>query len=236
MMTKKKISFDDGFVALVDNMGNDLSVVNAARASFGKRKEVLDESDIKLIDYLAEHKHMSPFRHVQFQFVIETSEVVMRQAYKHNVGASWISFDVRESDTVWNEASGRYIVFAEDNFHIPEKFRKQHKSNKQASLPDEIIDENDKALELYKQHIESSYKTYKELLDLGVCKEQARMVLPVSFKSTVQWTASLEAVVNFIKLRDKEEAQLEIRKMAIAMKELVSEICPVSVEALLKNM
>lgn len=226
------IEFDGGSITLVDSMGNDLTVVNAARVSFGKRKEVLEQEDEKLIKYLAKHQHMSPFRHVQFQFVIETSEIVMRQAYKHNVGANWISFNNRDCDCPWNEISGRYVVF-DDNFHRPEKFRRQHKSNKQASTKDDFIADNEHARSIYDASVDTCYQAYKDLLALGVCKEQARMVLPLCFKTTVQWTASLEAAVNFIRLRDTDEAQLEIRHLAIAMKELVQDVCPFSVNALL---
>lgn len=228
-----KIAVDDGYVQLVDFMGGgDLSVVNAARVSFGKRKEVLDDNDVRLIRYLARHKHMSPFRHVQFSFVIHTSEVVCRQLYKHQVGCAFTSGEMREAATVWNEISGRYVQF-DENFHEIKKFRRQHESNKQASLPDELIDNNDEAVKVYNDALKHSYAAYEKLLELGACKEQARMVLPISFMNTLIWTASLEAVVNFIKLRDHEGAQWEIRKLSQAMRDLVMEICPESVKALL---
>ena len=229
----RRIDVDDGYVQLVDFMGaGDLSVVNAARVSFGKRKTVFDEADAKLINYLARHKHMSPFRHMQFTFLIHTSEVVCRQLYKHQVGCAFSSGEFRESATVWNEISGRYVEFGEE-FHRAEKFRKQHRSNKQASIADELVDDNDAAKKIYDEAIANSWKAYRALLDMGVCREQARMVLPVSFMNTLTWTASLEAVANFIKLRDHDGAQLEIRKLALAMRDLVSGICPVSVAALL---
>ena len=229
----RRIDVDDGYVQLADYMGaGDLSVVNAARVSFGKRKEVFDESDAKLIKYLANHKHMSPFRHMQFTFVLHTSEVVCRQLYKHQVGCGYTSGEFRDSATVWNEISGRYVEFPCE-FHQVDKFRKQHKSNKQASLADEIVEKNDEALKVYQDTLASCFDAYKKLLDLGVCREQARMVLPVSFMNTLTWTASLEAVANFIKLRDHDGAQLEIRKIALAIHDLVSAICPVSVAALL---
>jgi len=230
-----KIPVDDGFVTLADYMGSDLSVVNAARVSFGKRKTTFEQKDTKLINYLAAHKHMSPFRHVVFSFVLEgVSEVVCRQLYKHQVGCSYTSGEFRESATTWNEISGRYVEF-DPEFHMPIEFRKQHTSNKQASLEDELIDENQKAQEVYKKGIEDAYKSYKELLALGVCKEQARMLMPVSFKNSLVWTASLEAVAHFIKLRDHEGAQLEIRKLARAINELVEPICPHSLKALMAS-
>ncbi len=229
----RKLAVDDGYVQLTDYMGaGDLSVVNAARVSFGKRKESLDESDAKLIRYLARHRHMSPFRHMQFTFVIHTSEVVCRQLYKHQVGCAFTSGEMREAATVWNEISGRYVKF-EEEFHQVEYFRRQHESNKQASLPDEIIERNDEAVAIFQDAIKSSYESYEKLLALGACREQARMVLPVSFMNTLVWTASLEAVANFIRLRDHEGAQWEIRKLALAIKDLITPICPVSIKALL---
>lgn len=227
------IEVDDSKVSLTDWMGSDLSVINAARVSFGKRKTEIDEKDIKLIKYLALHKHMSPFRHVVFTFALEgVSEVVCRQLYKHQVGCSYTSGEFKEIATSWNEISGRYVEF-EPEFHIPKEFRKQHKSNKQASQEGELISENDKARAIYMEAMEKGFSSYKKLLELGVCKEQARMVIPVSFKNSLVWTASLEAVVHFIKLRDHEGAQLEIRKLARAIKELIEPICPYSIDALM---
>ena len=230
---EKRIDVDDGYIELVDYMGaGDLAVVNAARVSFGKRKTELDDADVKLIRYLAQHKHMSPFRHLQLTFVIHTSEVVCRQLYKHQVGCAFSSGEFREAATVWNEISGRYVEFPNE-FHQITKFRKQHKSNKQASQADSLVDDNQKAREVYDRTIRESFKAYEELLALDVCKEQARFVLPVGFMNTLTWTASLEAVVNFIKLRDHDGAQLEIRKLAQAMHTLVKPLAPASVAALL---
>ncbi|WGL59421.1 FAD-dependent thymidylate synthase [Pigmentibacter sp. JX0631] len=229
------ITVDDGKVTLADYMGNDLSVVNAARVSFGKRKTELDEKDIKLIKYLAAHKHMSPFRHVVFSFTLEgVSEVVCRQLYKHQVGCSYTSGEFKEAATTWNEVSGRYVEF-EPEFHMPELFRKQHTNNKQASNEGDAVEKNAEAQKIYMSAIESGYSAYKQLLELGVCKEQARMVMPISFKNSLVWTASLEATVHFIKLRDHEGAQLEIRNLARAIKKLIDPICPHSIAALLDS-
>lgn len=229
----RRIEVDDGYVQLVDFMGQgDLAVVNAARVSFGKRKEHFDEGDAKLIKYLAKHKHMSPFRHMQFTFLIHTSEVVCRQLYKHQVGASFTAGEFREAATTWNEISGRYVEFGEE-FHHPSGFRKQHPSNKQASVADQLVERTDEAARIYEEALQSAFAAYRKLIDLGVCREQARMVLPVSFMNTLTWTTSLEGVVNFIRLRDHDGAQLEIRKLALAVKDLIMPICPYSVNALL---
>ncbi len=229
----RRIDVDDGYVQLVDFMGQgDLAVVNAARVSFGKRKAVLDKGDRVLIKYLAEHKHMSPFRHMQFTFLIHTSEVVCRQLYKHQVGTGFTAGEFREAATTWNEISGRYVEFPAE-FHEPTGFRKQHASNKQASLPDQLVEAQTDAHRVYNEAVARGYESYRKLLELGVCREQARMVLPVCFMNTVTFTASLEAVVNFVRLRDHDGAQLEIRKLALAVRELIEPICPVSVKALL---
>lgn len=229
----QSITVDDGCITLCDVMGNDLSVVNAARVSFGKRKEIFEAADTKLIHYLAKHKHMSPFRHVVFSFTFEgISEVVCRQLYKHQVGCAYTSGEFRESATTWNEISGRYVEL-EPEFYVPTAFRKQHKSNKQASMENDLIEENENAKKIYTEAVEHAYNSYKALLALGVCKEQARFLIPLCFKNSLVWTASLEAVVHFIKLRDHEGAQLEIRNLARAVKDLVEPICPNSVKALL---
>lgn len=231
----KRIAIDDGFVTLVEHMGDDLSVVNAARVSFGKTSTVLDEKDKKLIRYLAEHRHMSPFRHVVFKFTLEgISEVVIRQLFRHQVGCAYTSGEFREIATTWNEISGRYVEF-EPDFHVPTFFRKQHKSNKQASLEGEFIEKNDEALSIYNEAMKHSYDAYRKLLGLGVCREQARLVMPISFKNSIMWTVSLEALIHFIQLRDHEGAQLEIRQLARALKSIVEPICPESVSALLER-
>ncbi|APJ03406.1 FAD-dependent thymidylate synthase [Silvanigrella aquatica] len=229
------LDVDDGKVTLTDYMGSDLSVVNAARVSFGKTKTEMDDKDVKLIKYLAAHKHMSPFRHVVFTFALEgVSEVVCRQLYKHQVGCAYTSGEFKEAATTWNEISGRYVEF-DPEFHFPSEFRKQHKSNKQASLEGECVENNVMARAIYKEAIDQGFSAYKKLLELGVCKEQARMVMPVSFKNSLVWTASLEAVAHFIKLRDHEGAQLEIRNLARAIKKLIDPICPHSLDALVNS-
>lgn len=231
-MTGKRLAVDDGFVTLTDVMGSDLSVVNAARVSFGKRKDVFDDKDAKLIRYLAEHKHMSPFRHVVFSFTLEgISEVVCRQLYKHQIGCGYTGSEFREAATVWNEISGRYVEL-EPEFHEPRAFRKQHQSNKQASVENEWVDNNDEALAIYRSSIGQSYENYKKLLAIGVCKEQARLVMPICFKNSLVWTASLEATAHFIRLRDHEGAQLEIRNLARAVRELAEPFAPHSLAAL----
>ena len=114
-----KYNIDGGFLELMGVLGDDLTVVNAARVSFGKQKSLLDDGDRKLISYLAKHKHMSPFRHVQLQFRVRAPEFVARQWYKHVVGAQYAF-----KDTAWNEISQRYADVDPDWFE-PKSFRAQ---------------------------------------------------------------------------------------------------------------
>lgn len=211
----------------------DLEVVNAARVSFGKQKEIMDMSDIKLLNYLAEHKHMSPFRHPQLSFRIKTPEFVARQFYKHQIGCHYTS-ESSFKDHAWNEISGRYVVL-EDEFYIPTELRKQSKSNKQAS--DGIFDfeTNKHLLGQYSKSIEESFSTYQMLIEKGTAKELARNLLPVSFYTEFIWTTSLEAVIHLIKLRTHEGAQKEIQDVAMDIYNIVKPLAPHSMQALFGN-
>ncbi|MBV6478712.1 MAG: Flavin-dependent thymidylate synthase [Ignavibacteria bacterium] len=216
----KKI-LDKGFIEVVDKMGTDLTVANSARVSFGKRKEKFDDNDRKLIKFLAKNKHWSPFRHLMVQFHIKAPEFVMRQWYKHVVGIETTS-NSAVKDHAWNEISGRYVPVSD--FYVPENWRKQSLDNKQAS--EGSIADQKKAGEIFNHAMENFLNAYKELLDLGVAKEQARMILPLNQYTEVYWTASFQAIMNFIDLRDEDTAQWEIRQYAVAIKEIMLEIYP----------
>jgi len=222
----------DGMIILNDYMGSDLSVANAARVSYNKKSFEISSKDEKLIKFLAEHKHMSPFRHVQFQIILQgIPEFVLRQLYKHQVGMSYTSGDFRESATVWNEVSGRYIEFDIDFFE-PIQFRPQHEKNKQASY-NRSIDNEDAVRKVYQESIKAAWNSYHALLNAGVCKEQARLVLPLSFKTSVMWTASLEGLAHFVKLRNHEGAQKEIQEIAVVIEKIIRKITPICANALL---
>lgn len=225
--------FYSGKVILNGVLGDDRTVVNAARVSFNKKVDTLDDKDIKLISYLATHKHMSPFRHVQFSLTLEKiPEFVLRQLYKHQVGISYTAGEFKEQATPWNEVSGRYVEF-DFEFHSPSTFRKQSPSNRQASLRDVEVDDPVAVREVYEEAIKNAYASYTKLLSLGVCKEQSRYVVPLAFETSVVWTASLEALVHFVKLRDHTGAQVEIQDLARIVHGIVREHCPYSTEALL---
>ena len=217
----KKEVLDKGFIEVVDSLGNDLTVVNSARVSFGKRKKYWDKSDRRLCMYLAKHKHYSPFRHLQVQFHIKAPEFVMRQWYKHVVGIETTS-NSSAKDHAWNEISGRYVPY--DEFYEPTEFRKQSEDNKQAS--DGLVEDQIKATMMWREAQTKTIETYKELLDMGMAKEQARSILPLTVYTKVWWTASFQSIMNFIELRDEPTSQVEIQEYARAVKEVMLETFP----------
>lgn len=205
---------DKGFVILKDYMGSDLTPVNCARISFGKEKEVFDDKDELLIKYLAEHDHTSPFRHAQLQFHIKAPIFVFRQWMKYRIGSEF------------NEISGRYVEFKEDDSYFPDIFRLQSKDNKQAS--EGQIEHQDRADHVFRQAVHNSVSQYKQLIAMGVCREQARCVLPLGLYSEVYWTCSLQAACHMISQRTEPHAQWEIQQYAHAVKSIVEQIFPVS--------
>ena len=223
----KKEVLDKGFIEVVDSLGNDLTVVNSARVSFGKRKEKFDKSDEKLVRYLAKHKHFSPFRHLQVQFHIKAPEFVMRQWYKHVVGIETTS-NSSTKDHAWNEISGRYVPVEE--FYVPEVWRKQSEDNKQAS--DGVLDDlQQKRMSMnYRVFMNQVEMAYETMINTGVAKEQARILLPLSQYTEVYWTASFQAIMNFIELRDEKTSQIEIQEYAKVMKELMFDVYPKTTE------
>ena len=212
---------DKGFIEVIDSLGNDLTVVNSARVSFGKRKEVYDKSDERLVRYLAKYKHFSPFRHLQVQFHVKAPEFVMRQWYKHVVGIETTSNSATK-DHAWNEISGRYVPV--EDFYTPSVFRKQSEDNKQAT--EGAIDEQELALKKWNEVMSSITDGYHHLLDMGVGKEQARAILPLNQYTEVYWTASFQAIMNFIELRAEKTSQWEIQEYAKTLQKLMFDVFP----------
>jgi len=223
---------DHGFIELVDSMGSDLTVVNSARVSFGKRKTQLDDADVKLIRYLVKHRHWSPFRHVQLQFHCKIPEFIARQWYKHVVGIAYT--DSATVDHAWNEISMRYVDAGEFDFYCPETFRQQSESNKQASKDIPVPDPDGSLKAAYQQHAHAARTLYSHLVKHGVAKEQARGVLPLTIYTEFYWTVSLQALVNFIHLRKHEGAQYEIRLAADILETLAHQVVPVALDAMME--
>ena len=214
---------DKGYIEVVDSLGDDLTPVNAARVSFGGRSKKFEAKDRRLSKFLIKHKHFSPFRHQHAMMIIKAPEFVMRQWYKHVVGIETTS-DHPTKDHAWNEISGRYIPVKE--YYIPEVWRKQSEDNKQAS-EGELDDLHQKRMNhLYDRYLKDVERVYDTMVQTGMAKEQARIVLPLSQYTLVWWTASFQSIMNFIDLRDEKTAQWEIREYAKVLKELMLEIYP----------
>ena len=212
---------DKGYIEVVDKLGDDLTPVNAARVSFGGRSDIFEEKDRKLSKFLIKHKHFSPFRHQHVMFIIKAPEFVMRQWYKHVVGIETTSAHITK-DHAWNEISGRYVPY--DEFYEPTEFRKQSEDNKQAS--DGLLNDQVSAMIKWRTAQTKLIETYKEFLNMGMAKEQARSILPLTVYTKVWWTASFQSIMNFIELRDEPTSQVEIQEYARAVKEVMLETFP----------
>jgi thymidylate synthase (FAD) len=209
----------------IDHMGNDLSVVNAARVSFGKqsnwtytegydRRPELSKSDAKLIKYLAKHNHISPFGHAFASFHIKAPIFVARQLVKHKF-------------LRWNEISRRYVD-SEPEFYEPSEWRGRSKDKKQGS--DGIVDVED-----WGDTSWACLTAYKDLLEHGVCPEQARMVLPQNTMTEWHWSGSLDAFASMCQLRCKPDTQLETRLVADQISTKMSELYSVSWQSLIES-
>ena len=214
---------DKGFIEVVDSLGNDLTVVNSARVSFGKRKKYWDKSDERLVRYLAKYKHYSPFRHLQVQFHIKAPEFVMRQWYKHVVGIETTS-NSSAKDHAWNEISGRYVPV--EDFYVPSIWRKQSDDNKQAS--EGVLDDlqQKRMSSVFNEYMRQVEMAYDRMIDAGMAKEQARIILPLNQYTEVYWTASFQAIMNFIELRNEKTSQIEIQEYAKSMLDLMHQTFP----------
>ena len=230
----KNISVDlygDGIgkVQLVQSMGSDATIVRAARVSFGKdsSSEELSEKDKKLIRYLIKHKHTSTLEHCNLTFKFTVPLFVRSQHHRHR---TWS----------YNEISRRYTE-VDLNFYEPKQFRTQHKSNRQASNADDLIDpvienclfDNEQvsftASEVLQEHHLRSLELFNKMIEAGVCREQARGVLPQNLYTQYYGSSSLSNLLKFIDLRLHEGAQWEIQQMAQACLEIVTDIFPVTV-------
>lgn len=218
-------------VDLIDHMGTDLDVVNAARVSFdkvssfipyvdadGEKELVLREADRKLIRYLADHNHWSPFSHCYLKFRIKAPIFVARQLQKHTVGLAW------------NEVSRRYVNF-DPEFYEPEAMRTKADNVKQGS-GDEHPDSFYWQQEIV-QVEEAARKAYTRMIEDGICPEQARMVLPQSMMTEWIWSGSLYAFARVCALRMDEHAQRETAAIAFDIHAYLMDKFPVSTEALL---
>ena len=231
MLEKKTIHLygdDIGSVSLVDSMGTDVTVVNSARVSFGIEKEELNEKDKNLINYLIRHRHTSTLEHNLITFKFCVPLFVRSQHHRHR---TWS----------YNEISRRYTQ-RNLQFYLPKSFRTQHKSNRQASNEDELVDpivyvdatdyyHGMRASTLLLNHTMKSIAVFENMIERGVCREQARMILPQNLYTEYYGTVNLNNLLKFIDLRTHDGAQWEIQKVAEACLDIATDLWPVTVEA-----
>ena len=204
-------------------MADDLSVVNGARVSFARRKEEMDDSDEGLIRFLMRDRHGTPFEHNSFRFHIRCPIFVAREWMRHRVGS-------------FNEFSLRYAK-ASDDFYVPEADDVRSQVGKPGAysfepVPDEVAETTREQLQAV---YDTAYRTYHELVELGVARELARCVLPVGAYTEFYWTVNARSLMNFLSLRNAETAQREIRRYAEACERFLEEQMPVTYAAFVAN-
>jgi thymidylate synthase (FAD) len=206
-------------VTLLEVMGNDLTVVNAARVSFAKESSEMTDKDKKLIAYLAKHQHVTPFFHPQIRFRIKMPIFVAREWYRHQIGFAR------------NEVSRRYVD-DEPEFFLPDEFRSRDPNLKQGSK-DDVHPKNEDIRNLVQKTYDDANHSYRVLIEEGVAPEQARMVLPQSMMTEFIETGSLAAYARLCKLRLDLHAQKEIQEYARLISEHLEKVFPVSWKALM---
>lgn len=245
---------DKGYVRLRDHMGSDLTVVNAARVSYDKRSEgvptlvydtlenyimndVADRvehrptaKDKRLLRFLAEGEHTSPFRHAVVQLEVYAPLMVMRQWGKYRVGSVWSFEDSDDPIETWNESSRRYVT-EEPVFYIPEVWRSAPENSKQGS--GEPCDSE--TCSLFQQwmgwNVQDGVSLYTRAMEEGIAPEQARLFLPAyAMYIRAIWTVSLQGVIHFLQQRLEEDSQWEIREYARAVQEIVQPLFPESLK------
>lgn len=198
---------------LIRISGSDLEIVNAARVSYGKISQEITDRDINLIKFLMEHEHTSPFEHNQLSFRVKAPIYIQRQWFRHRMNS-------------YNEISYRYVKSALE-FYIPKQWRMQDIKNKQSSYGS--IENEDIAI-AYKKALQTSAQIYEDLLSQGVCREQARGVLPVCTYTEFIFTCNLHSLMHFIRLRTHSGAQQEMRVFANGLLELAMDHFPISLK------
>ena len=201
-----KVLGGQGWIGLVDRLGTETSIVNAARVSFGKIRTEMDDRDAALVRYLIKNHHTSPLEHVVFTFLVHCPLFIRSQWHRHR---TWS----------YNEISRRYTD-VDIEFYMPPELREQAESDRQASRPAEHLDQA-ACKALIEEHHKRSLDLYHKLLEQGVCREQARGVLPQDMMTTFWATVDLNNLLKFLELRDSDHAQWEIREYAIAIKKLI---------------
>jgi thymidylate synthase (FAD) len=198
-----------GFAQLINIAGSDLDIVNAAKASFDNQASEVGEKEVKLLKYLADHKHLSPFEHNLFSFRLKIPLYVIQQLLRHRISS-------------FNQESFRYVEI-KNEFYVPTQFRSQSKNNKQGSGDNLDYLDNIHAHQTYAVAVQQAKTMYDQLIGFGVAREIARGVLPTCTYSTIIYTTNFRSLLNFLQLRLASDAQFEIRKLAESILRLVRE-------------
>ena len=229
-MDQKINVLDKGYVRLVDVMGNDLSIANAARVSYDKQSNEMSERDAKLIKFLWEERHTSPFRHAAMTFEVYAPLFVARQWWKHAVASTHL-----DDQNGWNESSRRYITENEE-FYVPEAdgWRSKPANSKQGSGDPIIQGKGNYFTTSLNGYIDEGQQLYQRAMDEGIAPELARLFLPAyGMYVRWRWTASLHGVLTFLDQRLPQDAQYEIREYAQAVKQLTKDSFPYTYEVAL---
>ena len=213
---------NQGWIALLRHSGEEIDIVNAARVSFGKLKKEFDEKDKVLLKFLIDEEHFAPLEHETMTFLVHCPIYVRGQWHRHRTFS-------------YNEISRRYTE-VDMELYTPTNYRVQSENNKQASIDGQNIDNNNAAVEIMKDANKHALQVYESLLKLGVCREQARGVLPQNMMTTFYCTGNLRNVLHFLGLRMDKHAQWEIRQYANAMHDILKEIYPTVIEAFDKGL
>ena len=213
---------DSGYLTLLDIMGTDKDIARSARVSYNNHKyQKTDDEDRRLIKYLMKNRHTSPFEMCELKFQVKCPIFIARQWMRHRTGS-------------FNEISGRYSDFSENNFYLPfhEDVRKQSKDNKQCS--GEAVEDADLTLMAMEYLSKYAFKTYRDFINdeqYLISKELARIILPLSTYTEFIWKVDLHNLLHFIKLRNHEHAQFEIQEYARAVGKVVEDLFPITWEA-----
>lgn len=223
MLNQRIYVLDSGYVRLDGLMADDLSVVNSARVSFGATKDHLEEQDIGLINFLMRERHGTPFEHNAFRFHVRCPIFVAREWFRHRIGS-------------FNELSGRYKEIPTDGYlPAPEAMRTQVGKPGSYTFEPLPADKAASAIDSINAAYENAYSTYQHLLNQGLAKELARLVLPVGTYTEFFWTVNARSLMNFLSLRTHSTAQYEIQMFALAVKDVFGWAMPHTAHAWEKN-
>lgn len=215
---------DKGYVRLIDKMGNDLEVANSARVSYDKRSNEMTPRDEKLIEFLWNEEHTSPFRHCVMSFEVYAPLMVARQHWKYAVASTFV-----DDQNGWNESSRRYIT-EDPEFYIPNVWREAPSNSKQGSGEDMDAEDCHILHDRLNKFINDSEELYYHAMEMGVAPEQARLFLPAyGMYVRYRWTTSLHGVMHFLQQRLAHESQYEIQQYAEAIKKLAEKEFPKSI-------